>query len=138
MRNVKLYPLLFLVCSLLPLQLQGATDSIKPVTQDLPQIALPKAQQGQELVLLDQIIKATDQSLQKQKDLREMFKNYLKLKEQYARNVQDKEQSIKLVKQAHQLLNAIKEQHLSHLFDQETMSEITFFSNIASKWKSPT
>ncbi len=113
-----------------------ADDVIKPSTSDLPR-ASNLATKGDELALLNQLISVTQQNLDAQKQLRTDLQDYLQIKQQYMQKTDDKQLTIRLVTKAHQLLQKIQDQHLVQAFDQEFISELTFFSNIAAKWNNP-
>lgn len=126
----------FLALSLLAIVSASAADGIRPSTTDMPNITYqPSAKSGNELAFLDQLITVTQQNLEKQKELKEKMKEYIQLRDQYARQTQNQELGMRLVKVAYGVLEGIKEQHVSHVFDQEFMSELTFFSNIGAKQK---
>lgn len=124
------FSLLAVLCVTLPLL---ADDAIRPMTTDLPRTSNPSLRL-KETALLDHLIEATAQNLESQKQLKQLLQDYLQLQQQYAQNTQDKQLSFRMVKKAHELLEKIQEQHLTQAFDQEMLSELTFFSNIATKW----
>lgn len=86
-----------------------------------------------ELSTLDALINATQQSLDNQKKIRELFVQYQKLRTLAQQNPDDNEQLIKMVKSAQRLLNSIEENNLSQNFDPDFMTELALFAQIASK-----
>lgn len=86
-----------------------------------------------ELQTLDRLINATQTSLEKQRELKSAIADYQKLQELYLKNDQDRELLFRMVKSAHKILNEIKENHLLHVFSPDFISELTLFSQVASK-----
>lgn len=126
----------FLTISMLFLSSAFAADVVHPSTPDLPRItSQPTAKPGNEIVFLDQLISITEQNVENQKELKEKVKEYIQLRDQYARQTQNQELGMRLVRAAYEVLEGIKEQHLTHVFDKEFMSELTFFSTIGAKQK---
>ncbi len=112
-------------------------EDINPVTQDLPKLAATNGKGEQELGKIDNLIEVTKQNLESQKHLRELAKDYLQAQKVYMQNTQDKQNGFRMVKKAEVLLEKIKENHLTQAFDQEFLSELSFFASIATKWNAP-
>ena len=87
----------------------------------------------QELQTLDNLIAATQKSLDEQKKLREIFLDYQTFRVQCEQDPNDNDKLLKMVKVALRLHNAIQESHLTNNFDPEFIKELTLFSQIASK-----
>ncbi|WP_213151480.1 MULTISPECIES: hypothetical protein [unclassified Neochlamydia] len=98
----------------------------------------PAAVVKNELKRLDQLIFVTERNLEQQKALREIFLHYQERQSFYLQNPQDKESTLHMVKAAYQLLEAIKANHLLQTFDTEFISQLTFFSQFATKQGSST
>ena len=114
-----------------------AADAVRPVTEALPDFEKMSGRKGQEVEMIDQLILVTQKNLERQKQLRSEIAEYLDLQARYSENTEDKELSVKLVRKAKQVLEGIQNQHLTHAFDQEFISELSFFAGIAQKWDSP-
>jgi hypothetical protein len=106
---------------------------IRPTTKDLPKIWENSPQVGNEIKFLDDLIATTALNLENQKVLKKLLIDYVAIQNQYVQNVNDQALSMKMVKTAHQLLEKIKELNLTHIFDAQLLSELTFFSQIAVK-----
>lgn len=114
-----------------------SADAVLPVTEALPDFEKMNGRKDHEIEMLDQLILVTQKNLERQKQLRAQLAEYLDLQARYIENTDDKELSIKLVRKAQQVLEGIQHQHLTHAFDQEFISELSFFAGIAQKWDSP-
>jgi hypothetical protein len=88
---------------------------------------------GDDLVLLENLIGATEKHLQEQKELREQAHEYLALRADYLKNDQDKELLFKVAKKAYRVLDLIKENHLEQTFETSFLSELTLFAKFANK-----
>lgn len=88
---------------------------------------------AKELERLDRLIVITEQNLENQKALRQLFVDYQQKQMNYLQNTQDKEITLQMVKSAHRLLESIKANHLIQTFDTEFISQLTFFSQFATK-----
>jgi hypothetical protein len=131
-KNTSILSLLFLcVCSFV------CADPVRPTTEALPDFDKMTARHGQEMQMLDQLITVTQKNLERQRDLRNQISEYLDLQARYIENTDDKNLSIQLVRKAKQVLEGIQQQHLTQAFDQEFLSELSFFANIAQKWDTP-
>lgn len=123
MKNVWIYLTLFCLFA----------SGVSGFCLDAPRSNDPTAATAKDLVMLDHLIEATQQSLENQKMLRQQIKEYQKLQFQYLNNSQDNELLYRMVKAAYTISENIKENHLSHAFSPEFMSEINLFSQVASK-----
>jgi len=93
----------------------------------------PDALIGNEIVRLDTLIQATEQSLESQKKLRVQILEYKKLQELYLQNPKDNELLLKLVKSAYRTFQTIKNNHLTQTFDSDFIDELTVLSQPATK-----
>lgn len=111
-----------------------APEQFHPVTSDLPPHTNDPLQiTGNEITKLDALIEVTQQNLENQKKLRKLVSEYQQIQAQYLLNADDKEVLYRAVKSAHRLLENIKENHLTQAFDSQFISELSFFSQIATK-----
>ena len=88
---------------------------------------------GDTMRQLNDLIEVTESNLAQLRDLRQQFGEYYKIKAKYLLNQQDKKQILRMVKAASRLQKSIQAQNLAHAFDPETVKELAFFSQIASK-----
>lgn len=92
--------------------------------------AVVAAKESQRLNLL---IEITEKNLNNQKALKKLFMDYQQQQINYLKNPEDKEVTLQMVKSAYQLLEGIKAAHLTQSFDAEFISQLTFFSQFATK-----
>ncbi len=114
--------------------LLAAPDVLQPSTTSLPKTPSAPLKSGSELTILDNLIEVTKKNLQEQIELRSMVADYLRIHEQYVQDTANKELSYQMIMKAHAVLQKIKDDHLTQAFDKEFINDITFFSNIASRW----
>ncbi len=88
---------------------------------------------AKELQRLNNLIAVTEQNLENQKTLRQLFLDYQQQQINYLQNSQNKEITLQMVKSAHRLLEGIKANYLIQTFDTEFISQLTFFSQFAVK-----
>ncbi|MBA3815152.1 MAG: hypothetical protein H0X29_01260 [Parachlamydiaceae bacterium] len=93
----------------------------------------PAALIGNELSRIDNLIEATQQSLEDQKQLREKIVEYQKIQESYLLHPKDNELLFRMIKSAYATLKSIQDNHLEHNFDPEFISELKVFAQVASK-----
>lgn len=86
-----------------------------------------------ELVMLDDLISATQQNLEIQLKLRELLQSYQQIQEQYLQKPDDNELLFQMVKHAHIIFEMIKENHLTQAFDPAFLGELTLVSKPVSK-----
>lgn len=118
---------LFILFFIIFVNLHGV-ESISNLKETEPALVVAK-----ELLQLNNLIAITEQNLQNQKALKELFIDYQQKQVNYLQNSQDKEITLQLVKSAHRLLEGIKTHHLLQTFDAEFISQLTFFSKFATK-----
>lgn len=88
---------------------------------------------AKELERLNQLTAITEINLANQKALKQLFLDYQQQQINYVQNPQNKEITLKMVRSAHRLLESIKANHLLQIFDTEFISQLTFFSQFATK-----
>jgi hypothetical protein len=86
-----------------------------------------------ELVLLDQLIETTQQSLKEEMRLRDLVKQYQQLQKEYIDQGDDNDKLYQLIKTAYTVLEGIKSLHLEHSFEPEFLSELALLSKPATK-----
>lgn len=111
----------------------AAEAPIRPVTTELPNVIEPSTRVVSELQALDHLIAVTQQNLQNQKKLRPVVEQYLSVRDRFLKNMDDNQLAIRMVALGSQLAEQIKNQHLSHVFDQEFISELNVCEQISQK-----
>lgn len=106
----------------------SAVESIANLKETEPTLVVAK-----ELQLLNNLITITQQNLENQRALKELFLDYQQQQVNYLHDAQNKELTLKMVKSALRLLESIKTNHLLQTFDTEFISQLTFFSQFATK-----
>ena len=86
-----------------------------------------------ELARLDTLIKATEQSLEGQRRVREAIFDYQRVQEKFLKNPEDNDLLFKVIKSAYKTLKLIKDNHLAQAFDSDFIEELTVLSQPASK-----
>ncbi len=114
-------------------QLPAAFGPVHASTGDLPPNSTDLQVKKDDVRQLDDLISLTEKSLSEQKELRNQLVMYHRVKEQYLEDKSNRQQIVRMVKAAHQLLQHIESQHLTHVLEAETLDELHFFSQIASK-----
>lgn len=117
--------------------LPAASEVVNPSTTKLPRMQNPTTKTNDEVNLLNNLIDVTKKNLDNQIQLKALLVDYIQIKDQYMQNTDDKQLSYRMVQKAYVLLDKIKEDYLTQLFDQEFMSELTFFASIGAKWNNP-
>lgn len=116
--------------------LYAAADPIQATTQNLPPETLPSQEPGtRSLTSLDTLIAATEETLEAQRKVRQMARDYQRAKAIYLQDPQNRQRITQLVKMAHLLLGDIKAYSLLDAFDPEFLGELSYFSQIATKQK---
>lgn len=129
---------IFLSISLLCINtIQAASEVVNPSTTNLPRMQNPTTKTNDEVNLLSNLIDVTKKNLENQIQLKSLLVEYIQIKDQYMQNTDDKQLSYRMVQKAFILLDKIKEDYLTQLFDQEFISELTFFASIGAKWNNP-
>lgn len=111
----------------------NAEESIHPVTTDMPRIVDPATLTTNELVTIDRLIEVTQRSVDKQKALRELIKEYQAAQALSIKDPDDTEKLYSLAKMAYRVSQCIKDNHLDHAFDPEFLSELNLFAKVAAK-----
>lgn len=105
-----------------------SAESLPHLKETEPALVVAK-----ELQHLNHLIHVTEKNLEHQKNLKQLFLDYQQQQLYYLQNTQDKEITLQMVKSAHRLLESIKANHLIQIFDNEFISQLTFFSQFATK-----
>lgn len=106
-----------------------ASAALNPITTDLP----PSSNVSDEIMALDNLIVVTEQNLAAQKKLREQISSFQAFKQQYLKNLDSRESAYNMIQSARLVLQSIKNNYLEQMFSPEFISELTFFSQLASK-----
>lgn len=114
-----------------------AADPIRTKPHEMPSIMEPTLQTNDELSRLNDLISLTSKNLENQKVLYGLIGEYKLVHDRYLENMKDKKLSYQMVMKAHEVYCLIQELHLVHVFDQEFISELTFFNSIAERWTEP-
>lgn len=109
------------------------TAALKPVTTDIP--AEPTV--SVEVALLDALIDVTEKNLVAQKELRKEIQLFEQRKGRFLKDMNNRNAAYDMVQSAHQILENINSNYLLSMFPPEFISELTFFSQIASKQEDP-
>lgn len=86
-----------------------------------------------EVKTIDQLISATTQQLEAQKQIKELMLQFKKLREEFVLGNQSKSHTSRMVRGARQIYEMITANHIEHLFAKDYLDELTFFSSIAGK-----
>ncbi len=86
-----------------------------------------------EVMMLDQLIEASKQSLEIQIKLRDLILKYQELQTRYLEGQNDNEHLFIMAKSAKKILETIKENHLTPSFDPAFLGELTLISKPAAK-----
>lgn len=121
--------LVFLLCHSL---LLSAAENSLGLKETEPSLVLLS-----EIKRLEHLIHITEENLANQQSLKKQFLDFQKIQLRYLENTQNKEVTLQMVQSAHALLEAIKQYHLTQVFDPEFISQLTFFSQFASKRSVP-
>ena len=93
----------------------------------------PLADMQDELKIVDQLIIATTEQLDTQKQLKELMLQFKKQRENFVQGDQSKAHAGRMVRTARQVYEMIAANHLEHLFAKDYLDELTFFASIAGK-----
>lgn len=106
--------------------------NINPVTKNVPRItAAPSA--NSQLSQLDDLIVATQRSIDQLKILRDLISNFQETQKAYLNSSDDVDLLIKMIKIAKRAQDIIIENHLSYAFDTEFLNEINVFAQMGNK-----
>jgi predicted nucleic-acid-binding protein len=86
-----------------------------------------------ELQVIEQLIRATTQQLEAQKQIKELMLQFGRQKEDFIQGNQTKSHAGRMVRTARQINEMLAANHLEHLFAKDYLDELTFFSSIAGK-----
>ena len=90
-----------------------------------------------EIIMLDNLIAATQKSLDKQKALKDLVAQYNRTQMDTLADTEDKELLLRTVKMAQRVLESIQENNLTHNFDSAFLSELTLLAQIGAKYGEP-
>lgn len=130
MNICKLICCLFFLLTIFSMQVSTLEN---PMSPDLTTVKNPANLINHEISRLDNLIQATQQSLEGQKKLRERIMEYQKIQNLYLQNTNDNELLFQMVKSAYRTLSCVKENHLMQTLDTEFISELTKLAQIATK-----
>jgi len=99
-----------------------------PLTEDSLSL-----REDDEFKAIDQLISATTQELEAQKQMKELMLQFKKQREEFVQGNQTKSHAGRMVRTARQIYEMITSHHLEHLFAKDYLDELTFFSSIAGK-----
>lgn len=85
-----------------------------------------------ELIVLDDLIEATEQSVDRQKELRKDIKAYQQQQQKFIKDMNDRTLASDLIQSAQDILKTIHDNHLEHLFSSEFIRELTFMSQLGN------
>jgi hypothetical protein len=85
-----------------------------------------------EITSLEQLITATQKSLDEQKELLDLIKDYKESHQVFAQDSNNKKKASQMIEKAHLSYNFIQDHYLPHLFPSEFIKELKFFSQFAS------
>ena len=86
-----------------------------------------------EVKTIDQLIVATTQQLESQKQLKELMLQFKKQREEFVQGNQTKSHAGRMVRTARQIYEMITLNHIEHLFAKDYLDELSFFASIAGK-----
>lgn len=133
--GMKLQKFYFISFSVFVLLLQlslDANSAVNSITQDMPR-AHENPKKNKEIASIDLLINATEQSLEQQKIIKQLILEYQTLQAEYLQHENDADLLMRTARAGKQVLDKINECSLNHNFDPEFISELTLFSNVASK-----
>lgn len=119
---------IFTFCFFIAVMSLSAVEHVANLKETEPALVVAK-----ELQRLNNLIAITEKNLENQNALKELFLDYQQQQIHYLQDTQNKELTLKMVKSAHRLLESIQANHLIQTFDTEFMSQLTFFSQFATK-----
>ena len=117
----------FVLCvALLSTMSSPAAAAVAPIKD-------PNALIKDQLIHLDRLISATEESLTGQKALRKKIADYESIQSAYLLRPSDNELLFRMIKSAHTILKSIQETDLEHTFDPEFIKELKVLSKVANK-----
>lgn len=122
---------LFFICIAASLM----ADPLNPITEDLQEIASAPFPYEHPESSLNTLIATTEHQLKRLEVLKNHLFQYKETHQRYLVDTGNRRLSEQLVNLAYDIQGAIDDLYLTHLFEDEFLQEIHFFSNIARKWK---
>ncbi len=86
-----------------------------------------------EVEVIDHVIRRGEENLHLQKELRKEVAALGELRDRFAKGESSKEHVWNMVKTAKKVLDLIEQEHLAHLFSDEYLEELKFFSSFVEK-----
>ncbi|MCB1180456.1 MAG: hypothetical protein KDK55_00345 [Chlamydiia bacterium] len=86
-----------------------------------------------EIVVLKQLIEATQKSLNEQHTLLQSILRYRAVRELFFDDTTNSRKATNLVKMALQISNQLEESKMTHLFSKEFLEELSFYSSVGRK-----
>src|SRR5690349_16865385 len=84
-----------------------------------------------EVFAMDQLVRNTAYQLEVQREMLQLMLDFRKQKDAFAKGNQSKAHAAHMVRTARLIYESITAHHLQHLFSQEYIEELVFFSSIA-------
>lgn len=94
------------------------------------------SEQGQvndEVEAIDNLIKATEQKLEVEKQLKTLMIKFNQQQDEFFKGNQTKHHAFRMVSTAREIMEIVSNNHLKHLFSKEYLDELVLFSSIAGK-----
>lgn len=88
---------------------------------------------SEDMALLEDFIAATEQTLQASLKLKEKVTHYLQVQEKYLVDPSNRDVAYRMVKEARGIMDEIERHHLSQVFTNEFMGELSFFAQLGKK-----
>jgi hypothetical protein len=86
-----------------------------------------------ELPQAELLIKATEKSLEQQKQLHKLLKEYIAIQDSFQKSPADNKILSQMVFKGSQLFQLVKEAHLEHNFSPDFLNELTVLDQFAQK-----
>jgi len=88
---------------------------------------------NEDMVLLEDFIAATQETLQASMELKERVTHYLQVQEKYLADPSNRDVAYRMVKEARGIMDEIEKNHLSQLFTNQFLGEVSFFAQLGKK-----
>lgn len=86
-----------------------------------------------EVEAVDHLIKATEEKLEVQKQLKLLMVKFKRQQDEFFMGNQTKHHAFRMVTTAREIMEIVGANHLTHLFSKEYLDELVLFSSIAGK-----
>ncbi len=104
-----------------------------PSTLDLPQVVELSNPSPKGIPAVEHLIALTESNLQAQKELLQLLQKYRTVEQRYLNSPDDEALIPQLIQGAEEIMAVIDSQHLSHLLNEELLSELSLFGRLGSK-----